>query len=154
MSFIYTQRCAAGHDNPPDFPACRLCGKSLLGVVQSIERPLLGTLRINSGATVDIDRDIVIGRAPAYEQKVARWCPDAGQIQFVAIPSSGQTISRNHCLVKVRGWQVELIDLGSNNGTRICYPDGAVRRAEAGQAVLIQPGDLVDIGEGIYLRFE
>lgn len=136
--------CLAGHPNPPEFPACRVCRQPLAPEVAHISQPILGVVVFSTGQAVNLDRNIIVGRAPG---------PGTEDFYTVALPSPTQVISRQHCLIEVNGWEVRLLDQGSENGT-VIRRAGQELRVSGGQAVAVQPGDIVGVGDGGGFRFE
>jgi hypothetical protein len=108
-------------------------------------------LVISSGEVVDVDRVVVIGRAP-----------DAGrvggeeQIRLVTVPSPHQEISSTHLEVRPgtgadHGTAV-VTDLGSTNGTVIVQPGLPAEDLRPGIGVALVPGATIDLGEGVTIQ--
>ena len=63
-------------------------------------------------------------------------------------------MSRAHVQIKLDGWQVQVVDLGSANGTGVLGPgDTAWQRAPSETPVAIRPGTQVGFGQR-QLRYE
>ncbi len=75
---------------------------------------------VDDGTTVPIDGDVVIGRDPAADRRVA-----AGTAVALELVDPERQVSRCHLLLRVRAWSVEVIDLGSSNGTALGEDDGS-----------------------------
>ncbi len=65
------------------------------------------------GLSIPILGDTLFGRDPKIDHRVA-----GGECKPVVIEDNGNWISRSHVLLRVFGWQVAAIDLGSANGTQ------------------------------------
>ena len=108
-------------------------------------------LVISSGEVVDVDRVVVVGRAP-----------DAGriggeeQIRLVTVPSPHQEISSTHLEVRPgtgadHGAAV-VTDLGSTNGTVVVQPGLPAEDLRPGIGVALVPGATIDLGEGVTIQ--
>ena len=108
-------------------------------------------LSFSSGAEVDVDGLVVIGRAP-----------DAGRFPtheapiLVAVPSPHSEISSTH--VEVRPGTGDdlgsavVTDLGSTNGTLLVQPGHRPEELRPGVPVVLQVGALIDLGDGLTIR--
>ncbi len=138
--------CSAGHPNPPYAEGCWVCGAAVPPQEpRSVPRPVLGRLRVPDGSALDLDRPVVIGRAPS-----AAGVPGE-QPRLLAVPSPSHDISRTHVLVAPEGWQILVTDLGSTNGTTVVTPGPGVDRValQPGQALSVAVGTLVELGDGV-----
>jgi FHA domain len=144
--------CKNGHFNDPALRFCQVCGISmaqLTHVTRLGPRPALGVLLLDDGMTFRLDADYVIGRDPEQDPAVAD-----GRARALRITDSGGGVSRRHLRVFLVGWTVQIVDLGSANGTFIEPPEAAAqRRLVAGEPVLIRPGSRVAFGRR-WLRYE
>jgi len=108
-------------------------------------------LVISNGDVVDVDRAIVIGRAPE-----TRRFDDGEQPRLVTVPSPHLEISSTH--VEVRpGTGADLgtavaTDLGSTNGTVLVQPGLGPEELAPGVAVQLMPGALIDLGDGVTIQ--
>jgi len=135
--------CDSGHPNPPAATVCRVCSLPLeLVDAVSMPRPVLGVLRFSNGIEVALDRPVIIGRAPKAERVSAREIP-----QLVTLPSPDKDISRNHVEVKLDGWHVIVVDMGSTNGTVVTLPGQPPERLRGQEEQPISPGTVVTIAE-------
>jgi hypothetical protein len=142
--------CEAGHPNPTTAAVCRSCELPLDQVnAVSMPRPVLGTLRFSNGVEVELDRSVIIGRSPKAERVSAREIP-----RLVALPSPDKDISRNHLEVKLDGWHVIVVDLGSTNGTVVTLPGQSPERLRSSVEQPISPGTVVTIAEEITFVYE
>ncbi len=142
--------CPSGHANAPHSTTCRLCGQPV-GMTEPIpvQRPVLARVRLSTGQVVDLDRPLVVGRAPSASRVPA---PDLPHL--VTVPSPHQDISRTHVQLRVVDWQLLVTDLDSTNGTTIRCPGRPPQRLRPGQEVVVQPGWLVELGDGVSLVIE
>jgi hypothetical protein len=137
--------CPVGHPNAPHTLACRLCGQ-LIGQPEPVPvpRPVLARIRLTTGEVVDVDRPVVIGRAPYASRVAASDLP-----RLVTVPSPNQDISRAHAQIRATDWQLVVSDLHSTNGTTVRPPGRAPQRLHPGQEMVVEPGWAVDLGDGV-----
>ena len=141
--------CEKGHPNPTHASSCRICSSPLSNSSVTVPRPDLGRIVLSTGEEVALDQDIIIGRRP-------RSTPSAGRApaRLVIVPSPGKKISRSHCELRIDDWDVRLHDLGSQNGTLLMRPGQAPVRLDGSVAMVLKPGDVVELGENISFRME
>ncbi|GAB3829556.1 FHA domain-containing protein [Dactylosporangium cerinum] len=144
--------CKNGHFNDPAVRFCQLCGIAMLQVTHVTRlgpRPPLGVLLLDNGMTLRADADYVVGREPERDADVA-----AGRARPLRIADSHGGISRRHLRIRLSGWQVQVLDLGSANGTFVQEP-GAQEAPPVppAQPVTIRPGTKVIFGRR-WLRYE
>ena len=111
----------------------------------------MATLAFSTGETVDVDRAILVGRAPEPGRH-----PTTGQPRLVAVPSPNQEISSTHLEVRPgdgsdHGSAV-VTDLGSTNGTLLVQPGLPPEDLLAGVTVPLQPGAILDVGDGVTIK--
>ena len=141
--------CEAGHPNPVHASSCRECDGTITSRTGQVEQPVLGVLRVSSGATAVLDADIIIGRLPQGTSSTAAQSP-----RLLAVPSPGKAISKTHCAVRVEGWDMRVEDLGSTNGTFLLRAGEDPRRVPEHQQLFLRIGDVIDIGDGTTLTVE
>ena len=141
--------CEAGHPNPVHASSCRECNSTITSRTGQVERPVLGVLRVSSGATAILDTDVIIGRLPQGTSSTTAQRP-----RLLAVPSPGKAISKTHCAVRVEGWDMRVEDLGSTNGTFLLRAGEEPRRVPEHQQLLLRAGDIIDIGDGTTLAVE
>ncbi|WP_121256626.1 FHA domain-containing protein [Nocardioides ferulae] len=105
-------------------------------------------LAFSHGETVDVDRPVVIGRAPE-----ARRFEPHDQPRLVTVPSLHQEISATHVEVRPgagadHGLAVAT-DLGSTNGTVVVQPGLGPEELRPGIPVQLLPGAVIDLGDGV-----
>lgn len=146
---VLAVRCSAGHLGPADAPTCWVCGLPVPGQ-QPVEvaRPVLGRLRLSTGESVELDKDVVIGRAPqpTAENPVVR--PNLIRL------GNEPEISRNHVEIRLDGWHVLVRDLGSSNGTTLSAPGAAPVALNATQDYPLVAGSAIDLAEVVTVTFE
>ena len=134
-----------GHANPPSSISCRVCGSPLASQApQFVPGPVLAVLRASDGSTAELDRPVLIGRAPSRDG------PDSRAPRLMTVPSPNHDISRTHLEVAPEGWQIVVTDLNSTNGTVLVRP-GAVDRQQLapGEPVTVQLGSVMELGDGV-----
>ena len=144
-SAILAVLCRNGHANPPNSISCRVCGSPLARKVpQFVAGPILAVLRASDGSTVEVDRPVLIGRAPSADRSSSR------SARLMTVASPNYDISRTHLEVAPQDWQVVVTDLNSTNGTVLVRP-GAVDRQQLapGEPVLAQLGSVIELGDGV-----
>jgi FHA domain len=135
--------CAAGHFNAPGAPVCRQCGGSIdqrPGDFQRRQRPPLGVLVLDDGTRITLDGDYVLGREPVLDGDVI-----AGRARPLRISDPEGTISRAHLRISLAGWQVEISDLGSANGSFLQSP-GDEHALAPFEPTVVEPGAWIGIG--------
>ncbi|GGO76707.1 FHA domain-containing protein [Nocardioides deserti] len=108
-------------------------------------------LVISHGETVDVDRAVLVGRAPE-----ARRFTSTEQPRLVTVPSPQQEISSTHLEVRPgsgadHGLAV-VTDLGSTNGTVLVQPGLGPEDLQPGVAVQLIPGAVIDLGDGVTIQ--
>jgi FHA domain-containing protein len=135
--------CASEHFNDPEARACRQCGIGLEQQPRSVlrrQRPPLGVLVFDDGTRVTLDGDYVLGREPVLDFDVM-----AGRARPLRISDPEGTVSRLHLRVSLVGWQVEVSDLGSANGSVLRAP-GEERTLAPFEPIVLEPGARIGIG--------
>jgi hypothetical protein len=135
--------CASGHFNDPAARACRQCGIGLgqpPGNLTRRVRPPLGVLVLDDGTSVPLDGDYVLGREPTFDSDVIE-----GRSRPLRINDPNGTVSRLHLRISLVGWQVEVSDLGSANGSVLHRPDGE-HALPPHEPTTIEPGARIGIG--------
>jgi hypothetical protein len=136
--------CKRNHFNDPNVQYCRQCGIAMVQLTQRIQkgpRPPLGVLLLDDGTGFTLDKDYVVGREPVLDGDVA-----AGRARPLRIPDPGGTVSRLHLRISLIGWQVEVRDLNSSNGSVLQMSNGTEHRLLPGDSIFIQPGTKIVIG--------
>lgn len=142
------QLCPQGHANPPERDRCRDCGAPLGGPTRTVTRPPLGVALLSTGGRIVLDRSAVIGRRPRASRVSAHDVP-----QLITVPSPQQDISRSHLELRLEGWHVLATDLGTTNGTTLYRPGYDPLRLRPREGLVLADGDVLDLGDGVRLRF-
>jgi hypothetical protein len=132
--------------DPLTSPDLAVSGQHAARVTQPVARLIFST-----GEEVDVDRVIVIGRAPDHGR--------AGgdeQTRLVTVPSPHQEISSTHLEIRpgtgADHGSAVATDLGSTNGTLVVQPGLPAEDLRPGIAVQLVPGATVDLGEGVTIQ--
>lgn len=146
-TLVLARTCSAGHPNPPQRGDCWVCGAAVTGDGTQLPRPALGRLRLSTGAVVELDQDVVIGRLPE-----ARRVTDLPRL--VTVPSPTEEISRSHLEVRLEDWHVLAIDPGSTNGTELHRAGEEPYQISREKPSFLRSGDVLDLGDGVTIRVE
>jgi FHA domain len=144
-SAILAVLCQHGHANPPSSTRCRVCSIPLArSAPQFVAGPVLAVLRASDGSTAEVDRPVLIGRAPSGDRSRSR------SQRLMPVASPNHDISRTHLEVAPEDWQIVVTDLNSTNGTVLVRP-GAVDRQQLapGEPVPVQLGSVMELGDGV-----
>ena len=140
--------CANGHANSPERSVCRSCGAPLHGPPRTVTRPPLGVVQVSGGDPFVLDRTAIIGRRPRASRVSGNDVP-----QLITVPSPQQDISRSHLELRLEGWHVVAIDLGTTNGTTLHREGFEPVRLRPREGVVLHDGDLLDLGDDVHLTF-
>lgn len=94
-------------------------------------------LVLHDGRRVELDDDVVVGRAPVAPESA----PGARSVSV-----SVQTVSKTHALIGADASGVWVVDLGSSNGTEILGASGRGERIASGVRVRVPPGSVLRVG--------
>jgi hypothetical protein len=144
--------CKNEHFNDPALRYCQLCGISMAqrtAVSRLGPRPPLGVVLVDDGTTFRLDADYVVGRDPYQDPEVG-----AGRARPLRITDAMSGVSRRHLRLALSGWNVQVVDLESANGTYVAAPgDTGPHRIAAGVPVNLRPGSRITFGQR-WLRYE
>ena len=108
-------------------------------------------LVFSSGDNVEVDRAVLVGRAPE-----ARRFSSGDQPRLVTVPSPAQEISSTHLEIRPGAGadhgSAVVTDLGSTNGTVLVQPGLPPEDLQAGIAVQLVPGATLDLGDGVTIQ--
>ncbi len=139
--------CSRGHFNNPKSSYCMVCGMSLLHLTPHPvvrPRPTLGFIVFDDGASFGLDRSYVIGREPSAGDN-----PDA---ELLVIHDNNDTLSRTHAELRLDGWTVQIVDLGSTNGTYVWdAQNDRWNQLTAGHPIELQSGETVALGRRTFV---
>jgi hypothetical protein len=117
----------------------------------SITARPVARLVVSSGDTVDVDRVVIIGRAPEARRFAA-----TDQPRLVTVPSPQQEISSTHLEVRPGSGadhgSAVVTDLGSTNGTVLAQPGLRPETLQPGLPVQLIPGAVIDLGDGVTIQ--
>jgi len=111
--------------------------------------PAPGRIRVSTGQVLLLDRTVVIGRRPRSTRVSGTDLP-----HLVAVDSPQQDISRSHVELRVEGESIVATDLRTTNGTTLLRPGSDPVRLHPGEATVVIPGDVLDLGDGITVAIE
>lgn len=110
---VLGRRCQSGHLNRPDAARCQVDGSDMSQAPDELvfgPRPALGVLQFDDGTRITVDREYRIGRHPMKE--------DEGDLEPIELAGQqSATVSQSHGEIRLVDWDVQIIDLGSANGT-------------------------------------
>lgn len=108
-------------------------------------------LVISNGETVDVDRVVLVGRAPE-----ARRFTSTEQPRLVTVPSPLHEISSTHIEIRpgsgVDHGTAVVTDMGSTNGTVLVQPGLGPEELSPGIAVQLIPGAVINLGDGLTIQ--
>ena len=143
--------CPEGHANPTNYVECRECGRALAQPARVIICPPLGRVRTSTGEVVELDRPVLVGRAPVPSEVRG---PGDSAPAVLTVPSPEQLVSRNHLLIELDEWSVLARNLSESNGTLLLREGEPARKIPSSEPVLLRAGDVLDLGDGQSLAME
>lgn len=115
-----------------------------------VTRPV-ARLVISNGETVEVDRVVLIGRAPEARRFTATEQP-----RLVTVPSPLHEISSTHVEVRPGSGadhgSAVVTDMGSTNGTVLIQPGLGPEDLKPGIAVQLIPGAIINLGDGVTIQ--
>ena len=115
-----------------------------------VSRPV-ARLVFSTGEVVEVDRTIVVGRAPESRQLASH-----DQPHLVTVASPHHEISSTHLEIRPGAGadhgSAVVTDLGSTNGTVLVQPGLPPEDLQAGIAVSLIPGAILDLGDGVTIQ--
>jgi resuscitation-promoting factor RpfA len=106
-------------------------------------------LLMSTGLVVSLNRPVLIGRAPQVTRVTGNEIP-----RLITVASPNQDISRTHCEVRMDGDDVVVTDLRSTNGVLLLRQGVGAQRLHPGEPTVVEPGVVVDLGEGVTFLVE
>ena len=135
-------------DNEPDRPLIGLPGQPPPPSV--VSKPV-ARLVVSSGQIVEVDRVVLVGRAPE-----ARRFSSQEQPVLLTVPSPNQEISSTHLEIRPGAGadhgSAVVTDLGSTNGTVLVQPGLPPEDLQPGIAVQLIPGAILDLADGVTIQ--
>lgn len=139
--------CSRQHFNNPSAAYCQVCGISMVHITHNLvrgERPTLGFLVFDDGATFALDRSYVIGREPSVGL--------GSMLAPLTADDNEHTVSRSHAELVLDGWDVTVADLGSTNGTFVWRGDRREwERVLPNRPAAVPPGTSVAVGRKTFV---
>ncbi|MDO8105782.1 FHA domain-containing protein [Isoptericola sp. b441] len=111
--------------------------------------PAPAKLLMSTGLVVSLNRPVLIGRAPQTTRTPGGEVP-----RLVTVASPNQDISRTHCEIRMDGDDVVVTDLRSTNGVLLLRQGSGAQRLHPGEPTVVEPGVVVDLGEGVTFLVE
>lgn len=137
--------CPDGHLTNSSDVLCRTCGLATDPEAEIVmgNRPVLGQLSFDDGAVLSVDRPAAIGSDVPSGYEV-----DGEPATVVRLDDGLGGVSPIQVEVRTTGWDVEIHDMNSENGTyTILHGERQTRtRLRAGQSVVLQDGMVVEVG--------
>lgn len=116
----------------------------------SITRPV-ARLLVSNGEVVDVDRVVLVGRAPEARRFAATEQP-----RLVTVPSPLHEISSTHVEIRPGSGadhgSAVVTDMGSTNGTVLVQPGLGPEELKPGIAVQLIPGAVINLGDGVTIQ--
>ena len=135
---------------PPAEPGAPAPASGIHAAEPAVASTPVARLVFSTGEVVDVDRPVVVGRAPRLRGD------GDDETRLVTVPSPHQEISSTHLEIRPgsaadQGSAV-VTDLGSTNGTLVVQPGLPAEDLQPGIAVQLLPGAIVDLGEGVTIQ--
>ena len=111
--------------------------------VPTPRNPAPAKLVLSTGLVVSLNRPVLLGRAPQVTRVSNNEIP-----RLVTLASPNQDISRTHAEVRMDGDDVVVTDLRSTNGVLLLRQGSGPQRLHPGEPTVVEPGVVVDLGEG------
>jgi len=111
--------------------------------VPTPRHPAPAKLVLSTGLVVSLNRPVLLGRAPQVTRVSNNEIP-----RLVTLASPNQDISRTHAEVRMDGEDVVVTDLRSTNGVLLLRQGAGPQRLHPGEPTVVEPGVVVDLGEG------
>jgi len=137
-------RCSRQHFNNPNALYCRVCGISMTQQTHQRvegERPPLGVLVCDDGATFGLDGDYAIGSDPRGEPGVI-----SGLAQPLVIGELADGVAPTHVIIHLDGWDVHALNRSPN------APAAVLNRGDT-QWTPLPPGQWAKLEPGSYIGF-
>ena len=138
--------CRCGEFTNPDLRECPSCGAPLDSSRprQTRARPPLGILITDDGRVFTLTDDVVVGREPGQAPEVR-----AARARPLVLRDTEQSTSRVHAEIRLSGWEVDVVDRGSANGTFVSRSGaaGPWLPVPPGPGTALTPGDRLRLGK-------
>jgi hypothetical protein len=138
--------CDRGHLNKAGLATCARCGSSLpqdVTYTVSGSRPGLGCLVVDDGTVWRLDAAYLVGSEPSGDPTVS-----GGMARPLKL--TGDDVSASHADIRLKDWDVQVIDRASPAGTWVYEPAStAWSRLAPYEARTLKPGTHVAFGQRI-----
>lgn len=138
-------RCLSGHLTKPDGSPCMTCGARIDPDVdeEKGDRPALGTLNFDDGAMLNIERPAVIGSDVPHGYVVSD-----EPATIIRLDDGEGGVHSVHMEMRLSGWNVEIVDMGSEGGTYTAASGDRQTRTKlrSGQSVALESGMTIEAG--------
>ncbi len=104
-------------------------------------------VRVGGDEPVELDRPVLIGRAPR-PVRVTTGAPP----RLVSVTSTEGGISATHLEVREQGTVVVVTDMRTLNGSEVRVPGSPAQALRRGASVVVTPGTRIDLGEGVVVE--
>jgi len=146
---VLASYCPNRHITPAHSLFCRICQAPMQNEgTFEVARPTLGILRLSTGDSVMLDRNVLLGRAPESSAS------GDDRPHLVRLGSPTTNISRSHAEVVLDGWLVFVRDLTSTNGTVVTLPGQGPVRIRANDMQLLEDRTIVTLANEVSFTFE
>ena len=143
MTKVLGVYCKRSHFNDPRVRYCTVCGIAMSQAHRQPalgDRPQLGVVVLDDGTMLSLACDQVLGCTPEADPAVV-----TGQASPVRLLDP--LVSSVHARVVLDGWEVKLVDAGSEAGTFVRTPGQAAwTRLPPGAGVTLRPGTVAAVG--------
>ena len=120
----------------------------LTEAVAATPRSAPARLVLSTGDEVEVDRPLVIGRAPEPRRIFS-----GDEPRLVTVPSPAHEISSTHLEIRPGPDGTPVVtDLGSTNGTVLVQPGLAPEDLQPGYPVALANGAIIDLGDGVTIK--
>jgi pSer/pThr/pTyr-binding forkhead associated (FHA) protein len=109
--------------------------------------PARARVQVNRARPFELTAPVIVGRRPSPPRVPGRETP-----LLVAVPSPTQEVSGSHLEIRQQGTTVVITDLRSTNGSVITAPGRAAVTLRQGDAIVVVPGTVIDVGDGNLLE--
>lgn len=135
--------CPEGHLTDPDRAVCIRCGSAVAPDAETASgpRPALGILTFDDGATLELDRPVVVGADVPAGYEI-----DGNPAIVVELDDQDGSISPVHIELHVSDWHVEIVDVQSSGGTYLRSGEKSRIGLRSSQPARLTPGSEVELG--------
>lgn len=96
-------------------------------------------LTLADGQRFQVGGSLVLGRDPSA-------VPARPHAALVPVVDPAKSVSKTHAVIDLEGAELSITDLHSTNGVLVTGQQGGARDLAAGERVVLQPGDRIELG--------